>query len=176
MICTRSSSGKHIAFAKWTIYPGKAISNVFWFDLDELNLSSTELPEIALHWLGFSPDNELLAISGNSPTSGEYLFFLLDMDRGEIQTLPIPENFNRVEWSPDGSQILVLEEAWSSFDADPERTIKIYSAIDGQFVDQIEVKDVPYDLNTLRIPFGGDEVEFKLGIQDISSCAAPPRN
>lgn len=174
MICTRSPSGNRIAFTKWTMYSGKGISNVFWFDLDELRLSSHRLPEIHLHWIGFSPDNELLAMSGFSSTSGQSLIFLLDTDSGTMQTLPIPDSFIRVAWNPDGSQIMVLVEAGSSFDSDAERKINIYSASDGQLLDQIRVNDVPSDLNKARISLDGWEAEFNLFIQDITSCTAAP--
>ena len=176
MICTRSPNGNRIAFAKWSIYPGEAISNVFWFDLDELQLSSHRLPGILPHWIGFSPDNRLLAMASLREISGKNQFLMLDMETGAIQSLPITASFNNVAWSPDGSQILVLEEAGSTFDQDAERTINVYSASDGQFVDQLKVEVVPSDLNTLRIQFQGGEVEFKLGIQDITACSAPPGN
>jgi len=174
MICTRSPNGKRIAFAKWSIYPGEAISNVFWFDLDELQLSSHRLPEIFPHWIGFSPDNRLLAMVGPRVISGKNQFFMLDMETGAFQNLPITASFNRVAWSPDGTQILVLEEAGSSFDPHTERTINAYSASDGKFVDQLKVEVVPTDLNTLRIHLQGGEAEFKLALQDIASCTAPP--
>ena len=176
MICSRSPNGNRIAFAKWSIYPGEAISNVFWFDLDELQLSSHRLPGIFPYWIGFSPDNRLLAMAGPRVISGKNQFFMLDMETGAIRSLPITTSFNRVAWSPDGSQILVLEETGSSFDPDAERTIHVYSASDGQFVDQLQVEVVPPDLNTLRIHLQGGEVEFKLAIQDITACSAPPGN
>ncbi len=176
MICDRSPSGKRIAFATWRYFQDEEIGDIFWFDLDELQLSSHQLPDMALHWIGFSPDERWLAMSGFSETDGTNQFFLLNTDAGTIQSLPIQASFNRIAWSSDGSQIMVLEESPPSFDSDAERNINIYSVVDGQLVDQIEVKDVPYDLNNLRIPFKGGEIEFKLGVQDISSCAAPPRN
>jgi len=174
MICARSPNGKRIAFANWSIYPGEAISNVFWFDLDELQLSSHRLPEIFPHWIGFSPDNRLLAMVGPRLISGKNQFFMLDMETGAFQSLPITASFNRVAWSPDGTRILVLENAGSLFDPHAERTIHVYSASDGKFVDKLKVEVVPTDLNTLRIHLQGGEAEFKLALQDIASCTAPP--
>jgi hypothetical protein len=173
MICTRSQNGNRIAFAKWSIYPGEAISNIFWFDLDELQLYSHRLPRIFLHWIEFSPDNRLLAMVESREISGKNQFLMLDMETGSIQSLPITTSFNRVAWSPDGTQILVLEEAGSSFDPHAERTINAYSASDGKFIDQLQVEVVPTDLNTLRIHLQGGEAEFKLSLQDIASCTAP---
>jgi hypothetical protein len=170
MICARSPSGKRLAFAKWTYFPDGESSRVYWFDLDELQISSYQLPEIALQWIEFAPDNRTLGISGFSEAEGQNLFFLLDTERGTNRTLPIKANFNRITWSPDGNRILVLEEFGSSFDPETERIINIYSADDGQLLDQIEVEDA-----NDQIIFDGGLVEFKLGIQDISSCAAPPR-
>ena len=176
MICTRSSSGRRIAFANWTVFLAEETGKVFWFDLDELQLSSHQLPEMALVWIGFSPDNSILGMSGYSEVDGGNHFILLDTNNGNSRTLPISHGSNRITWSPDGSQILVLEESGSSFDLDSRRTVNIYSANDGELVEQIEVENVPTDLNRLKIPINGWEAEFDFSIQDITSCTTAPRD
>ena len=176
MICTRSPSGKRIAFANWTVFLAEETGKVFWFDLDELQLSSHQLPEMALVWIGFSPDNSILGMSGYSEVDGGNHFILLDTNNGNSRTLPISHGSNRITWSPDGSQILVLEESGSSFDLDSRRTVNIYSANDGELVEQIEVENVPTDLNRLKIPINGWEAEFDFSIQDITSCTTAPRD
>jgi hypothetical protein len=173
MICTRSSNGKRIAFANWTVFLAEETEMVYWFDLDELQLSRHQLPEMALVWIEFSPDNSILGMSGYSEVDGGNRFILLDTNNGTSRTLPISAGFNRISWSPDGSQILVLEETGSSFDLESRRTLNFYSANDGQLVERIEVENVTTDLNQLKIQLDGWEVEFDLTIQDITTCAAP---
>lgn len=173
MICTRSPSGKRLAFAKWTYFPDRKSNKIYWFDLDEMQISDYQLPEIALHWIGFSPDNRTLGMSGFSEADGRYIFILMDTENGTSRRLPIVAIFNRIAWSSDGNRILVLEEIPPSFDSDAERIINVYSSENGQLLDQIKVKDGLSESNDLRILDGG-VVEFIPGIQDISSCAAPP--
>ena len=177
MICSRSPSGKRLALAKWTYFPGEEASKIFWFDLDELQVSSLSLPDLVMHWIGFSPDERWLAVSGVSEADGYNQFKLIDTATGIVKPLPISASFNRVTWSPDGKHILVIEEeTGSSFVSDAERTISIYSASDGRLEDQIKVVDIPTDLNHLKVALDGWEAEFDLSLQDINSCAAPPRN
>jgi dipeptidyl aminopeptidase/acylaminoacyl peptidase len=138
-----------------------------------MQISDHQLPEIALQWIGFSPDNRTLGMSGFSEADGQYRFILIDTENGTSRLLPIVAIFNRIAWSPDGNRILVLEEIPPSFDSDVERLIYVYSSEDGQLLDQIKVEDEHTELNDLRIFYGG-VVEFNPGIQDISSCTAPP--
>jgi hypothetical protein len=177
MICSRSPSGKRLAFAKWTYFPGKEANKIFWFDLDELQVTSLSFPDLVLHWIGFSPDERWLAVSGYSEADGYNQLKMIDTATGIVKPLPISASFNRITWSPDGKQILVLEEeTGSSFVSDAERTISIYSASDGRLEDQIKVVDIPSDLNHLKVALDGWEAEFDLSLQDMDSCAAPPRN
>ena len=115
-------------------------------------------------------------MSGYSEVDGGNHFILLDTNNGNSRTLPISHGSNRITWSPDGSQILVLEESGSSFDLDSRLTVNIFSANDGQLVEQIEVENVLTDLNRLKIPINSWEAEFDLTIQDITSCTAAPRD
>ena len=174
MICSRSPSGNQIAFADWTFFPDKNTSTIYWFDLDQLLLKSHILPGMAIHWLGFSPDNRTMGISGFRESTGRNLFLLLDTEENSSRPLPILANFNRISWNMDGSQIIVLEEMGSSFDQDAERILNIYSAIDGQLMQQIKDKEVTAEADNLRISLDDWEAEFKLGIQDIASCSAAP--
>lgn len=174
MICDRSPSGNRIAFAKWTYFPDEGNNKIFWFDLHDLELFSHVLPEMALYWIGFSPDNRFLGMSGFSEGDERNRFILLDTETGISQTLPISVSYNRLAWSPDGNQILVLEEAGSSFDLEVRRTLNVYSASEGQLLDQVKVDVVSLGIDHLKIQYDDGEVEFYLSIQDIASCTARP--
>ena len=176
MICTRSPGGNRFAFAKCTFYPPEENENVYWFDLDELQIHHYELPDVALQlvWIGFSPDDRYLALSGFNEKYQHEFFYILDTTSGTMRMLPIPGSYNRKTWSQDGTQILVLEEAGSSFEAETARSILVYSADDGDLMEKIEVTEIPNRSNELVVPINGWEAEFDLGLQDIASCTAPP--
>jgi len=174
MICTRSRDGERIAMAEWTLDAEENEREIYWFDLDSMHLNRLEPPGMVLHWIGFSPDGSQLGLSGYSEREGKNQFALLDLETGEYHELPIPASFNRITWSPDGSQIAVLEEAGSSFDADSERKINLYSAIDGKLEEQFTVEGELPDVRHISIPLDGWSAEFDLLIQDLSTCAIPP--
>jgi hypothetical protein len=161
---------------EWGLYEDQGKRTIFWFDLDEMHLNRQEPPAIVLHWIGFSPDGSQLGLSGYSESKGKNQFVLLHLESGEYHELPIPASFNRIAWSPDGSQIAVLEEAGSSFDAHSGRKINLYSAIDGQLEEQFAIDGELPDVRHISIPLDGWSAEFDLLIQDLSTCAAPPGN
>ena len=174
MICDRSPGGNQIAFAEWNFYAPVEESKIFWFDLDQLQLSSIEIPPLAVHWIGFSPDERHLAVSGFSDEEGMNRFVMVDTEEATIRTLPISANFNRITWNPDGTQILILEEDSSSFDPVVKRRIKIHSAVDSKLIERIDVEDFSATRDTLSIPMDGWTAEFQNAIQDITSCTAAP--
>ena len=174
MICDRSLGGNQIAFAEWNFYAPAEENKIYWFALDQLELSSIEVTPMAVHWIGFSPDERHLAVSGVSEVDGRNQFAIVDTKDFVVRTLPILANFNRITWNPDGTKILILVEGGSSFDTDVKRRLRIHSAVDGELIERIDVEEYTMTNNKLSIPLDGWTAEFQLGIQDITSCTAAP--
>jgi hypothetical protein len=52
--------------------------------------------------------------------------------------------------------------------------LSIYSSVDGQLQERVEVDHPSMDSSVMKIPFEGAEISFNQFFQDIDSCAAPP--
>jgi hypothetical protein len=173
MICTRSQNGNLIAFTNWSFFPVEENNRIYWFDLRHLELSSITLPVMSVQRISISPDNRLLAISGYSEQDGGDQFIVLDTESNTTRSLPIPANFNPISWSPDGTQIMVLEPKYAVNGSDSQQFINFYSATDGQLIDQLLVEGLPADNIYQKILIEDWEAEFNRSIQDLTSCALP---
>ncbi|MGW8227155.1 MAG: hypothetical protein ACWGOY_15545, partial [Anaerolineales bacterium] len=132
MICTRSQSGNRIAFTDWSYFPAEGNNKLYWFDLRQLELSSISLPVMSVERISFSPDNRSLAISGYSNENGGDQFIVVDTENNTTRSLPIPANFNPISWTPDGTQIMVLEPTYTNYESGSQQIISFYSVTDGQ--------------------------------------------
>lgn len=175
ILCTRSRDGRQIAMAKWSLFPGEGTHLLYWVDLREAQLSSFSLPEMTIYWIGFSPDGRTLAVSGVSEADGNDLFILVDIDHMTSRTLPIHASDKKIAWSPDGTRIAVLNEPVILENSGIASRVNIYSAQNGEFLEQIETLKIP-GFESFKVALDGWEAEFTILLQDIESCASPPQN
>jgi hypothetical protein len=174
MICDRSPDGSRITFSDWQILPTDVNDKIYWFDLQDLSLSSLRTPDTNIFRLSFSPDNRTLIAAGYDGLDGQDRFFLVDTDTGEYEQLSIPAGFGSVDWSPDGDQFAILD--WSILPFGPKSisTTRVYDAQNGNKITEVATDAIPTGTTTVKIPLDGWKAEFHLPLQDLTHCTSPP--
>lgn len=170
LICDRSADGTRIVFSGWQILPTVINDKIYLLDLLNLDLIPLEIPDMVVLWIGFSPDNNSILVTGYDGLDGENGFYLIDTISRDYEQLPIRTGFGSVAWSPDNSKIAILDLSVS-----PEsnsKRIRIFDVKTGEEERKfIFAKSLAGTAN-LEVPLDGWIANFQIPLQDLSQCTA----
>jgi WD40 repeat protein len=174
VICDRSADGLQIVFSDWQIFPTEGKDRIYLFDLRHPNLVSLHIPETIIFRINFSPDNHSVAVVGYDGLNGQDKFYLVDVETRNYVQLPIPTGFVSIAWSPDSSQIAVIDRSIFPHGIGSSSSVHVYNAQTGDLIDKVITDGIPPEISNFEIPLEGWTAEFQFPLQDLSTCISPP--
>jgi hypothetical protein len=170
MICDRSPDGSIIALADWQIFPKEASDKIYWIDLEKVELASLNIPETNILRLSFSPDNRTFGVEGYDGLTGQGRFYLVDTENNDFKQLQILAGSGSIDWSPDASQIAILDWSILPFGAEGTSNVRVYDSHNGEKINEVMTPTIPAGATTVKIPLSGWTADFQIPLQDLSQC------
>jgi hypothetical protein len=174
LICDRSLDGSKLVLSEWFVFPTDVTNNIYLFDLHEASLVRLDIPNTIIYRVSFSPDNASVIAAGYEELDGQNKFYLINTTTGDYELLPIQTGFGNVTWSPDGSEIAVLDLSFSPTDFKSSPRIRVFDVKTGVEKRRFSSKQVSQGAPKLEVFLDGWTAEFHSQLQDISLCSSPP--
>ncbi len=174
IICDRSPNGARIVFSNWRLFPTEVNDKIYWIDLHDLNLVSLDIPATNIFRINFSPDNRTVVVAGYDGLERQDSFYRIDIDSGEYDQLPIPAGFGSLAWSPDGTQLAILDWSILPSGAGSISTIQVYDIQNGDKIGEVMTGAIPQGAAAAGIPLEGWTANFHFPLQDLAKCTSPP--
>jgi hypothetical protein len=174
IICDRSSDGTIIVMSNWGIFPTDAKDKIYWLDLKELESFHLSIPNTFVFWTSVSPDNQKIVVSGYDERDGQDRFYLIDVKTGVYELLPIQAGFSSIAWSPDGSEIAILDLSFYPSDFKSSIRIRIFDVQTGDEKRRFISNEIPNNAANLGVILDGWRANFQFPLQDLSHCTSPP--
>jgi hypothetical protein len=174
LICDRSLDGSKLVLSEWFVFPTDVTNNIYLFDLHEASLVRLDIPNTIIYRVSFSPDNTSVIAAGYEELDGQNKFYLINTTTGDYELLPIQTGFGNVTWSPDGSEIAVLDLSFSPTDFKSSPRIRVFDVKTGAEKRRFISKQVSQGAPKLEVFLDGWTAEFHSQLQDISLCSSPP--
>ena len=174
IICDRSPDGTKIVMSNWGIFPTDPKDKIYWLDLKELESFHLSIPNTFVFWTSISPDNQKIVVSGYDERDGQDRFYLIDVRTGVYELLPIQAGFSSIAWSPDGSEIAILDLSFYPSDFKSSIRIRIFDVQTGDEKRRFISNEIPNNATNLGVILDGWRANFQFPLQDLSHCTSPP--
>lgn len=170
IICDRSPDGTKIVMSNWGIFLTDAKDKIYWLDLKELESFHLSIPDTFVFWTSISPDNQKIVVSGYDERDGQDRFLLIDVKTGVYELLPIQAGFSSIAWSPDGSEIAILDLPFYPSDFKSSIRIRIFDVQTGDENRRFISNEIPNNAANLEVILDGWRANFQFPLQDLSHC------
>ena len=174
MICNRSQDGTIIVMSNWGIFPTDVKDKIYWLDLKDLESFHLSIPDTYVFWTSISPDNQKIVVSGYDQRDGQDRLYLIDVKTGVYEQLPIRPSASSIAWSPDGTEIAILDISFFPSDFKSSIRIRIFDVQTGGEKRRFVSNKFPNNATNLEVILDNWRANFQFPLQDLSHCASPP--